>query len=71
MVKTNLLKRPEFYDIFGFVAFIFVTITATWSMASQKALPLWSSIILLVIGLLGLIVDGTIVFKFFFKKKSS
>ena len=57
-----ILTQPEFYDIFGLFVFAFITVTAIWALKTKRALPVWVLVTLLIIGILGLIVDGTIVF---------
>ena len=58
---------PEFMDIFGFMAFAFITIFACYILKTNKTPRKWLTIILLVIGILGIIVDGTIVYINFLK----
>ncbi len=54
--------RPEFFDILGIGVFGFITVLAAWSLKTQRPLPTWSVVLLFIIGVLGLVVDGTIVF---------
>ena len=61
----ELLTRPEFYDIFGFIIFIFLIILSSWSLIKNKKLPKWILITLLIIGIIGGIVDGIIVYSHF------
>ena len=61
----RFLTKPETYDIFGLLTFAFITALSIWSLKTKMPLPLWANIILLIIGILGLIVDGFIVFKKF------
>ena len=68
MAKISLFRRPEFYDIFGFMAFLFIVLVAGRSLIFQQALPTWTKIILIIISIMGLIVDGIITFNFFIKK---
>ncbi len=56
------MVQPEFFDIFGFGAFGFITATAFWALWTKRPLPQWAVRILLVIGAFGLIIDGTIVY---------
>ena len=62
MTLFELLKRPESYDISGIFVFLLLIIVSIWSLRSRKVLPVWLSVILLVIGALGVIIDGTIVY---------
>lgn len=59
-----LLKiiRPEFFDIFGIFAFSFLIVLSLWGLKTKMPVPQWALAILFIIGILGLIVDGTIVF---------
>ena len=62
-----LARKPEFYDCFGTLAFLFLTIIILWSMRLHMPLPKWANIILLIIGIAGLVVDGTIVYNKFLR----
>ena len=53
---------PEFFDIFGFFAFLFIVIISLWGLYTKKRFPIWTKIVLLIIGILGLIIDGAIVY---------
>ncbi len=62
----NALTSPEFYDIFGIAVFIFIIVLAGWSLYTRRSpyrIFLW---ILLIIGILGIIIDGTLVTRFLF-----
>ncbi len=61
------LIRPEFFDIFGILVFSFITSLSVWGLWTKKKFPKWATIILLTIGVLGLIVDGTIVYMTYLK----
>jgi len=56
------MLRPEFFDIFGVGVFGFITILAAWALKTQRPLPQWTIILLLLIGILGLTIDSIIVF---------
>lgn len=60
----SLLKtvQPEFFDIFGIFVFSFLVILSLWGFKTRKPFPQWTLATLLIIGILGLIVDGVIVF---------
>jgi len=53
--------RPEFFDIFGIGVFAFIACISIFGLKTNKKIPKWALIILLIIGILGLIIDGTIV----------
>jgi len=57
---------PEFFDIFGFIGFLFITVITLWSLFRGKSMPRWAIVILAVIGIIGLCVDGTIIFLYYF-----
>ena len=57
------ILRPEFFDIFGIGVFGFITGLALWASKTSKPLPRWAIRLLLVIGILGLLVDGVIVYR--------
>lgn len=62
-MNIDLLSlRPEFFDIFGLAVFTFILGVGSFSLISKKRLPKWTAIALIIIGVLGLVVDGTIVF---------
>ena len=55
--------QAEFFDIFGFLGFIYVTGISLWMLKNNKKLPKMAIIILLTIGVLGLLIDGFIIIK--------
>ena len=57
--------NAEFFDIFGFCAFVIIILISIWILRAKEKLPRWAGIILLIIGILGLIIDGWIVIKTF------
>ena len=54
--------KPEFFDIFGIFVFLFIIIISIQGLKNENLLAKWILITLLAIGVLGLIVDGTVVF---------
>ncbi len=54
------MAEAEFFDIFGFIGFIYITMVSIW-LLNNKSLPKWTKIILLAIGILGILVDGFII----------
>jgi uncharacterized membrane protein len=67
-MPDSILSKPEFYDIFGLPTFIFIFATSLWAVWGSHALPSWANYVLLVIGVCGIIIDGTIVYKKFITK---
>lgn len=61
--------KPEFFDIFGIAVFGFVAVISYQALNNGHFIPRWALAILLAIGILGLMVDGTIVFMTYIKKK--
>ena len=59
---NSMFTKPEFYDIFGILVFIFITTLASWMLYTKKKPVRWLLIILLMIGILGLIVDAIMVY---------
>lgn len=57
---------PEFFDIPGIAVFIFLTILGGWMLATKKEASDVIAFVVLLIGILGLVVDGFIVFGKFF-----
>jgi uncharacterized membrane protein len=53
---------PEFFDIFGSFAFLFIVIASLCGLVRQGYLPKWVLFMLLVIGITGLVVDVSIVY---------
>lgn len=54
------MVNAEFFDIFGFLGFIYIIIISIWILRNKKV-PRWTAIILLIIGILGLTIDGFII----------
>ena len=53
--------RPEFFDVFGVVAFAYVVCVSLFALR-KKRLPKAVFVALLLVGLIGLFVDGAIVY---------
>ena len=62
--------KPEFFDIFGIGAFGFITVLSIWAIKTRGIFPQWTAIVLLTIGIVGLIVDATIVYTKYLRQKS-
>jgi len=54
--------NAEFMDIFGFIGFLFITLFSIYILNENKLPKRVFQIILLLIGVLGLIIDGFIVY---------
>jgi len=52
---------PEFFDIFGFLGFVYIAVLSLLALQG-KLIPRWAYIVLFLVGFLGLIVDGSIVY---------
>jgi len=58
-------KPPEFFDIFGLIAFSIIFFIGIFMFLNQGVLPIWISYFLIFLGFLGIFVDGLIVRKIF------
>ena len=54
--------RPEFFDIFGLAVFLFLGIVSLRSLWTKQPLSKRILLVILTIAILGLAVDGAIVF---------
>lgn len=63
----NKLK-PEHFDLLGVITFLFITIYAGYSLFTGKLPSQGYTIALLVIGVGGMIIDDTIVYKYILKR---
>lgn len=61
--------KPQHFDILGSLAFAYVTAFALYALTHGGDVPLWSVVLLTVIGVGGLIVDVAIVFHYFIRKQ--
>jgi len=66
--KFPSFVRAEFFDIFGVFIWIFFIVVSLRALVTGN-MPDWALFVILVIGVLGLIVDGTIVYKTYIRKK--
>jgi energy-converting hydrogenase Eha subunit C len=62
MNKIIAIIKPEFFDIFGIFVFTFLIYVSIASLIKKEPLSKRISIILLLIGLVGIFVDGIIVY---------
>lgn len=65
----SIFSRPQFFDIFGFIGFIYILAFSVWALNVQTEIPMWALMILFAIGVIGFIVDGMIVYTSYLKKK--
>lgn len=62
--------KPQHFDILGSLAFAYISIFAINMVVNKgEAIPEWSIYLLALIGVVGFLVDITIVFVYFIKKK--
>lgn len=61
-------KNPAFYDPLGFFTFAFLIGVGIYMLRKPKKSPEWIWFILILIGIIGLIVDGSIVLREFILK---
>lgn len=59
--------QPEFFDIFGVVFFSFIVVVSLWALKTRKRFSKQILILLLIFGILGAIIDSTIVYLFYLK----
>ncbi|MBU4069628.1 MAG: hypothetical protein KJ646_01470 [Nanoarchaeota archaeon] len=60
---TQNPEDPVFFDFFGIGIFCFLFGVGGWILKTKKKTPDWIGFLILLIGILGLIVDGFIVIK--------
>jgi len=58
--------EPQFFDIFGVIGFIYITILSLLALRGIS-LPKWTFIILFLIGVIGLFVDGLVVYTYYLR----
>ncbi len=61
--------KAEHFDLLGVLCFPFIFIYAVWALKAGQLPPDWMTKMLVVIGVGGFLIDGTIVYRFFFKKR--
>lgn len=61
------MPPPQFFDIFGLICFIYLIVLSLLCLADKKNIPRVMFIVLFFIGLLGLIIDGLMVYQFYLK----
>ena len=60
--------KPEHFDILGSLAFAYVSAFALYALTHGGQAPVWSFVLLVIVGVGGLIVDLAIVFVYFIRK---
>jgi len=60
MTLNELLTNPKFWDVFGLPVFTFITILSVWMLNTNKRPDRRVVWMLLIIGILGLAIDGSI-----------
>lgn len=58
--------EPQFFDIFGLVVFIYITLFS-WLLLRRIYVKKWMIIVLFLIGVIGLLVDGSVVYVYYLK----
>ncbi len=58
--------EPQFFDIFGLVVFAYITLFS-WLLLRRIYVKKWMIIILFLIGVIGLLVDGSVVYVYYLK----
>ena len=61
-------QRPETYDFLGLVIFSFLLGVGVYMLKKPKKTPAWIWYILMLIGILGLIIDGGVIIREFILK---
>jgi ABC-type xylose transport system permease subunit len=68
--KKKIRPRPAFFDWFGVPLFIFVIVMTSWSLYSAQSLPIWFTIVLLIVSICGVFIDTRNVYATYFGKNS-
>jgi len=58
--------EPQFFDIFGLIVFLYITLLS-WLLLRRIYVKKWMIIILFLIGITGLLVDGSVVYVYYLK----
>jgi uncharacterized BrkB/YihY/UPF0761 family membrane protein len=61
--------KPQYFDILGIIAFPYITVFALYFLTHGGQVPIWSVVVLAVIGIVGFLVDSMIVLYYFLLKK--
>jgi uncharacterized membrane protein len=57
-----IFDTPQFFDIFGAIGFIYIIALSIWIFKTKKPVSGWALGILFAIGIIGLLVDGAIIY---------
>jgi hypothetical protein len=60
--------KPQHFDILGTVVFLFIIGVAFYGIYGEAQLPQWVFVVLILIGASGLVIDSSIVYKYFIRK---
>lgn len=58
--------EPQFFDIFGLIGFIYITFLSL-VLLRRIYVKKWMLIVLLLIGITGLLIDGSVVYVYYFR----
>ncbi|MHB1118317.1 MAG: hypothetical protein ACYCZ7_02230 [Minisyncoccota bacterium] len=60
--------RPEFFDIFGIATFGVIAFVGARGLFWGEQVPFWALVFLFVGGIIGFVIDGTIVCRAYYRK---
>lgn len=63
--------RPEFFDIFGAGIFGVVVFVSARALFWDTRVPLWALVFFFVFGILGLVIDGVIVWRTYLRPNTN
>ncbi len=61
--------KAEHFDLLGIISFPFILVYALSALSTGQIPAEWMTQTLIVIGIGGIIIDGTLVYRFFFKRR--
>jgi peptidoglycan/LPS O-acetylase OafA/YrhL len=62
-IYFTFIYPPEFFDRFGLGTFTFIFALGLWMFKTKREAPDWVAFILMLIGVVGISIDGGIVLK--------
>jgi len=65
------LPRAEFFDIFGLGTFGVIVFVSARALFLGTSIPFWAVIFLFFVGVAGLIIDGTTVYRAYFRRNNN